>query len=107
MRRGLHADILVRTSAFLLLKDSKASFTIGGEQPAPTRALRWGRAIGQAGQHPLSHDELRRLQQLVIENSRFLRLGYRTEGGFVGEHDRQTGERIRTTSPPAGRTWTA
>jgi Fic family protein len=91
---GLHADVLVRTSAFLLLKDSKASFTIEGEQPLPTRALRWGRAIGQAGQHPLSQEELLRLQQLVIENSRFVRLGYRTEGGFVGEHDRQTGDPI-------------
>ncbi|MFC7667675.1 Fic family protein [Hymenobacter humi] len=105
--RGLHADVLVRTSAFLLLKDSKASFTIEGEQPPPTRALRWGRAIGQAGQQPLSREELLRLQQLVIENSRFVRLGYRTEGGFVGEHDRQTGTRFRTTSPPAGRTWRA
>lgn len=47
--RGLHADVLVRTSGFLLLKDSRASFTIEGEQPAPTWALRWGRAIGQAG----------------------------------------------------------
>jgi Fic family protein len=92
--RGLPADVRVRTSAFLLLKDSKASFTIEGEQPALTRALRWGRAIGQAGQHPLSREELLRLQQLVIENSRFVRLGYRTEGGFVGEHDRQTGNPI-------------
>ncbi|MBO2012157.1 Fic family protein [Hymenobacter negativus] len=92
--RGLHADVLVRTSAFLLLKDSKASFTIEGEQPAPTRALRWGRAIGQAGQHALSREELLRLQQLVIESSRFVRLGYRTEGGFVGEHDRGTGDPI-------------
>ena len=91
---GLHADVLVRTSAFLLLKDSKASFTIEGEQPLPTRALRWGRAIGQAGQQPLSREELLRLQQLVIENSRFVRLGYRTEGGFVGEHDRSTGDPI-------------
>ena len=92
--RGLHADVLVRTAAFLLLKDSKASFTIEGEQPLPTRALRWGRAIGQAGQQPLSREELLRLQQLVIENSRFVRLGYRTEGGFVGGHDRQTGDPV-------------
>ncbi|UYZ61210.1 Fic family protein [Hymenobacter latericus] len=90
--RGLHKDVLLRTSAFLLLKDSKASFTIEGENPTSTRAVRWGRAIGQAGQQPLSKEELLRLQQIVIENSRFVRLGYRTEGGFVGEHDRGTGE---------------
>lgn len=89
---GIHKDILLRTSAFLLLKDSKASFTIEGENPTQNRAVRWGRAIGQAGSRPLSKEELLRLQQIVIENSRFTKMGYRTEGGFVGEHDRATGE---------------
>jgi Fic family protein len=91
---GVHKDILQRTSAFLLLKDSKASFTIEGENPTQNRAVRWGRAIGQAGNKPLSKEELLRLQQIVIENSRFTKMGYRTEGGFIGEHDRSTGEPI-------------
>lgn len=91
---GIHKDILHRTSAFLLLKDSKASFSIEGETPTHSRATRWGRAIGQAGRQQLSKDELLRLQQIVIEDSRFLKLGFRTEGGFVGEHDRTTGEPI-------------
>lgn len=89
---GVHKDILLRTSAFLLLKDSKASFTIEGEIPTQNRAIRWGKAIGQAGNRPLSKEELLRLQQIVIENSRFVNLGFRKEGGFVGEHDRSTGE---------------
>ena len=91
---GVHKDILMRTSAFLLLKDSKASFTIEGENPSNTRAIRWGKAIGQAGGKPVTKEELLRLQQIVIENSRFVKLGFRTKGGFVGEHDRQTGEPI-------------
>ena len=91
---GVHKDILLRTSAFLLLKDSKASFTIEGETPTQNRALRWGKAIGQAGSKPLSKDELLRLQQIVIENSRFVDMGFRKKGGFVGEHDRTTGEPI-------------
>jgi len=91
---GIHKDILLRTSAFLLLKDSKASFTIEGEIPTQNRAVRWGRAIGQAGSKSLTKDELLRLQQILIENSRFLKMGYRTEGGFVGTHDRSTGEPI-------------
>lgn len=91
---GIHKDILLRTSAFLLLKDSKASFTIEGEKPTQNRALRWGKAIGQAGSKPLSKDELLRLQQIVIENSRFVDMGLRKKGGFVGEHDRTTGEPI-------------
>ncbi|HVO74279.1 MAG TPA: Fic family protein [Ignavibacteriaceae bacterium] len=92
--RKVHKDILLRTSAFLLLKDSKASFTIEGESPVHSRAVRWGKAIGQAGSKPLSKDELLRLQNIVIGDSRFIRMGYRTEGGFVGEHDRKTGEPI-------------
>jgi len=58
---GVHRDILLRTSAFLLLKDSKASFSIEGEVPSHARASRWGRVIGQAGTKQLSKDELIRL----------------------------------------------
>ena len=50
---GVHKDVLLRTSAFLLLKDSKASFTIEGETPTHNRAIQWGKAIGQAGSKPL------------------------------------------------------
>src|SRR5690606_23233306 len=71
-----------------------ASFTIEGESPSQNRAARWGRAIGQAGGKTLTEAELLRLQQIVIENSRFIEMGYRSEGGFVGEHDRSTGDPI-------------
>ena len=91
---GIHKDVLQRASSFLLLKDSKASFTIENENPGTNRAMRWGKAIGQAGNKPLSIEELERLQQIVIENARFVKLGLRDEGGFVGEHDRTTGEAI-------------
>lgn len=90
--QGIHKDVLLRTSAFLLLKDSKASFNIEGETPTSTRASRWGKVIGQAGSQPISKDELLRLQQIVIENQRFTNMGFRIEGGFVGKHDRSTGE---------------
>lgn len=88
----IHKDVLQRASAFLLLRDSKASFAIEGENPGGNRASRWGKAIGQAGSKPLSKDELLRLQQIVIENARFTNMGFRKEDGFVGEHDRATGE---------------
>jgi len=35
-------------------------------------------------------DELLRLQAMVIGDARFVRMGLREEGGFVGEHDRDT-----------------
>ena len=91
---GIHKDVLQRASSFLLLKDSKDSFTIENENPGTNRAMRWGKAIGQAGNKPLSIEELERLQQIVIESARFVKLGLRDEGGFVGEHDRTTGEPI-------------
>ncbi|MCF6307554.1 MAG: Fic family protein [Flavobacteriaceae bacterium] len=91
---NIHKDVLQRAYSFLLLKDSKASFTIEGENPGNNRAKRWGKAIGQAGKKPLSIAELIRLQQIVIENNRFINMGLRKKGGFVGEHDRATGEPI-------------
>lgn len=89
---AIRKDVLQRAAAFLLLKDSKASFTIEGESPKNMRAVRWGKAIGQAGLKPLYKNEILRLQQMVIESNRFTTMGFRKEGGFVGEHDRSTGE---------------
>ncbi len=82
------ADLLARTAAFLLLKDSRSSYAIEGERPPQNRIQRWGRAIGQAGERPLDRAELLRLQKVVIGDERFVQLGLRTEDGFVGEHDR-------------------
>jgi len=84
-------DLLARTAAFLLLKDSKSSYAIEGEHPPQDRIQRWGRVIGEAGRRPIDLDEFLRLQRMVIGDERFVKLGLRTEGGFVGEHDRETG----------------
>ncbi|TXD38645.1 Fic family protein [Lujinxingia vulgaris] len=88
------ADVLLRAAAFLLLKDSRASYAIEGEHPPADRVQRWGRAIGEAGENPLSVAELLRLQRVVIGDARFVRLGLRDEHGFVGEHARGSGEPI-------------
>ncbi len=86
-----HADLLSRAAAFLLLKDSKASYTIEGEAPPHSRIERWGKIIGEAGQRKLSIEELEYLQKVVIADNRFVMPGCRVEGGFVGDHDRATG----------------
>lgn len=83
-------DLLARTAAFLLLKDSKSSYAIEGERAPQDRIQRWGRAIGEAGRHPVTLDELLRLQTIVIGDARFVPLGLRTGGGFVGGHDRES-----------------
>ena len=82
-------NLLMRATAFLLLEDSKASYAIEGETPPHNRAERWGQIIGQAGTKPLSKTELERMQKVVID-SRFIHMGYRDEGGFIGTHDRST-----------------
>ena len=83
-------DLLARTAAFLLLKDSRSSYAIEGERPSQDRIQRWGRAIGKAGRRPLDRQELLRLQKMVIGDARFVRLGLREDGGFVGERDRES-----------------
>lgn len=86
----LHPDLFARAAAFMLLKDSRASFVIEGERPSKSRVERWGRALGQAGLYPLTVEELLRLQTIVIEDHRFVKLGLRHQGGFIGVHDRTT-----------------
>ncbi|QOZ66559.1 Fic family protein [Bradyrhizobium arachidis] len=88
--REVPKDLLARTAAFLLLKDSKSSYVIEGERPPQDRIQRWGRAIGEAGRAPLDEQEFLRLQGIVIGDERFVKMGFRKEGGFVGEHDRDT-----------------
>lgn len=87
-------DLLARAAAFLLVKDSKSSFAIEKERASGDRGTRWAQAIGQAGGRPLSLQELERLQRIVIGDARFVKLGLRTEGGFVGVHDRESGEPV-------------
>ena len=84
-------DLLARTAAFLLLKDSRSSYAIEGERPPHNRIQRWGRVIGEAGKRPFDLEELFRLQRILIGDDRLTNLGLRTEDGFVGEHDRSSG----------------
>ncbi|WP_226895848.1 Fic family protein [Polymorphobacter sp. PAMC 29334] len=86
----IRRDLLSRAAAFLLLNDSKSSFAIEGERPSGDRATRWAQAIAQAGTRSLSIAEFDRLQRIVIGDPRFVQLGLRDEGGFVGVHDRDT-----------------
>ncbi len=84
-------DILTRAAAFLLVDDSRASFAIEREQAPQSRIQRWGQAIGESGGMSLSLEELLRLHQIVIGDFRFVQKGFREEGGFIGQHDRSSG----------------
>ncbi|AHM60907.1 filamentation induced by camp protein fic [Flammeovirgaceae bacterium 311] len=55
--REVHKDILLRTSAFLLLKDSKASFTIEGENPTQPGQRAGAEPSGRQAAGPLAKKE--------------------------------------------------
>jgi hypothetical protein len=84
-RTGAH--LITRAASFMLLADSRASFAIENERPPRNRLERWGRAVLQAGKAPLTLDEILRLQRVLIEDNRFVRVGLRPDGVFLGERD--------------------
>lgn len=87
--------LLARAASFLLLKDSRSSFAIEGESTSHTRIQRWGNAIGEAGRNPLDESEYLRLQEIVLgREERFTKRGFRTGGGFVGDHDPVTNQPV-------------
>lgn len=84
-RTGAH--VMTRAASFLLLADSRASFEIEGERPPRNRLERWGKAVVQAGKKKLTLDEIVRLQSVLIEDQRFVHVGMRPDGVFLGERD--------------------
>ena len=81
------ASVVARAASFLLLADSRASFEIEGEKPPRSRLERWGRAVLQAGKNKLTLDEIVRLHSVLIEDTRFTKVGLRPDGVFLGERD--------------------
>tara|TARA_Y100000768_G_scaffold385064_1_gene370348 strand:- start:786 stop:2327 length:1542 start_codon:yes stop_codon:yes gene_type:complete len=79
--------VLQRASSFMLLADSKASFEIEGERPPRNRIERWGKIINEAGKNDLSLTEIERLHAELIRDNRFISLGLRSEGVFLGDRD--------------------
>jgi hypothetical protein len=84
-RTGAH--FVTRAASFLLLADSRASFEIEGERPPRNRLERWGKAVLQAGKNKLTLSEMVRLQSVLIEDYRFMQVGLRPDGVFLGERD--------------------
>ena len=81
-------SLVKRAASFLLLSDSKASFEIEGERPTKNRIENWGKIINEAGKIPLSVDEIQRLHSILLEDSRFMKIGLRDNEVFLGDRDR-------------------
>lgn len=80
-------QLVARAASFMLLADSRASFEIEGERPPRDRLEHWIKAVKQAGKYPLTEDEIIRLHGILIRDDRFIQLGLRKEGVFLGERD--------------------
>jgi len=83
------SHLITRAASFMLLADSRASFEIEGERPPRNRLERWGRAVSQAGKNTLSLEEIVRLHGILIEDTRFVHVGLRPDGVFLGERDNE------------------
>ncbi len=82
-------SLVRRAASFLLLSDSKASFEIEGERPTKNRVENWGKVINEAGKTPLSINEIERLHAMLLEDSRFMKIGLREDEVFLGDRDRE------------------
>lgn len=81
-------EILLRSAAWLTLKESRASFAIEHEADKADRVKRFAAAIGEFSgrlEDPLSPDALLTLQKAVL-GERALRVGIRQSPVFVGEN---------------------
>ncbi len=86
---GISKSLIRRASSFLLLADTQASFEIEGERVTRNRIENWGKIINQAGQKELSFKEIERLHSILLEDSRFVKIGLRDDEVFLGDRDRE------------------
>ncbi len=82
-------SLVRRASSFLLLSDSQASFEIEGERVSRNRIENWGKIINEAGKRALSIEEIERLHAMLLEDSRFIKIGLRNDEVFLGDRDRE------------------
>ena len=82
-------SLVRRAASFLLLSDSQASFEIEGERVSKNRIENWGKVINEAGKTPLSIAEIERFHSILLDDSRFVKIGLREDEVFLGHRDRE------------------
>lgn len=78
--RGIQSRLARR----LLLRDSRSTFAIEDENPSVDKLEKWSRLVAESGRQPLDLDYLLSLQKLIMD-SRFIQLGVRRHGVYLGE----------------------
>jgi hypothetical protein len=79
------SSLVARAASFILLADTQASFAIEGERLQINSKQRWLKAVQEVGQTKLSVDELNRLQNLLLGDTRFSASGLRKDHVFIGK----------------------
>lgn len=85
MRTSVGEDMLARVSRRLLLKDSKSTYQIEQENPGPDALQKWSEAVAAAGRGPLTEKRLLEMQELIVKDKRFITVGRRKDGVFLGD----------------------
>lgn len=60
-----------------------------GERASKNRIENWGKIINEAGKIPLSVEEIERLHGILLEDTRFVKIGLREDEVFLGDRDRE------------------
>ena len=81
----LRPDLMSRLTRRLLLKDSRSTFAIEGENPAVDKLDRWSNLVAASGDAPLTLQYLLQLQKMIMD-ARFIQLGLRHHGVYLGEN---------------------
>jgi Fic family protein len=86
---SVSTSLIRRASNFLLLSDSQASFEIEGDRVTKNRIENWAKVIHEAGKVSLSVQEIERLHSILLNDSRFIKIGLRDDEVFLGDRDRE------------------
>ncbi|MBM3797380.1 MAG: Fic family protein, partial [Acidobacteria bacterium] len=96
---GADPSVLVRAVNYLYTKETKSSFAIEGESPAPDRAERFVAALTRAEEfNPQDPAAFVRLQNAIVD-PRYAERGWRTVQNFVGETRSDFTEHVHYVCP--------
>lgn len=97
---GLDPLLFRRAADYLYRSETRSSYAIEGETPAPDREERFLSVLAQAGrQNVATEAELVRLQNEIVQDRRFAATGWRTLQNYVGRTRVDYSEDVRYVCP--------
>ncbi|MGJ5815356.1 Fic family protein [Paludibaculum fermentans] len=97
---GLDPLLFRRAADYLYRSETRSSYAIEGETPAPGREERFLAVLAQAGRQEVAGElELVRLQNEIVQDRRFAATGWRTIQNYVGRTRVDYSEDVRYVCP--------